>query len=139
MARIKISAPTTIDELIEQYGEHKERLDALKKTVDAENKEIKTYMRDTGEEQKTVGDWVVKYIIQRREGFNEEKALSILGAVDGASELGIIKTRAYIDFDALEKAIYDGALTQDVVLQLNEARETKEVETLRVTKAKGAK
>ena len=60
--------------------------------------------------------------------------LEILGG--DARAIGIIKTKEYVDFDALEKAIYNGLLPGETLLEMDKAREVKEVVTLRVTKIK---
>ena len=81
-----------------------------------------------------VGDYRASYNISTRETMNEEMLLQILGG--GAREMGIIKTKEYVDFDALEKAIYDGLISNETIVEMDKAKEVKEVVTLRVTKVK---
>ena len=57
-------------------------------------------------------------------------------AIKVFGKYNIVKTKPYIDFDALEKALYDEALSKDQIMDIDKARETKEVVTLRVSKAK---
>ena len=76
-------------------------------------------------------------IISNRETINEDMVLEILRAVD--PNLGCIKTKEYIDFDALERAIYNDQLDKDIIMKMDKARDSKEVVTLKITKKKGAK
>ena len=64
----------------------------------------------------------------------EIKAIMLDGKIDSR-----ISGDYKATFDALEKAIYDGKLTQDQLLELDRAKEVKEVVTLRVTKIKKKK
>lgn len=123
----------SISELIPQYGLHKDELDSLKKIVDEENKSIKSLLKQSGEVSKESDGWAVKLIVQKRESMNEAKLLEI------AHQFGIpeiVKTKEYIDFDALEKAIYDHKISTEVLVEMDKAKEVKEVETLRISKLK---
>lgn len=125
-----------LDKLIPQYAANKNELDSYKKICDKENAQIKAIMKDfvvTGYE---AGGYKASYIVSKRETLNEEKLLEIAHQL-GISE--IVKTKEYIDFDALEKAIYDGKISDDILLEMNKAKEVKEVVTLRVTKIKQEK
>ena len=132
-----------LDTLIPQYAANKNELDSYKKICDKENAQIKAIMKDfvvTGYE---AGGYKASYIVSKRETMNEEILISLFTSVPGfvsvAENYGIIKNKPYIDFDALEKAIYDDKLNQDQLLELNKAKETKEVVTLKVTKVKQKK
>ena len=50
--------------------------------------------------------------------------------------IGIVKTREYIDEDALESAIYNGLIPDDVMDKIKECMTVKEVETIRLTTKK---
>lgn len=125
-----------LDTLIPQYAANKNELDSYKKICDKENAEIKAIMKDfvvTGYE---AGGYKASYIVSKRETLNEEKLLEIAHQF-GISE--IVKTKEYIDYDALEKAIYDGRISEDIMMEMDKAREVKETVTLRVTKIKQKK
>lgn len=128
----------SLEELIESYGIHKSEADDLKKICDKENKNLKSILKDRGLETSSSENWVVKYIIQNRESINEEMLLDILNKDWSVTSemLGIIKTKQYIDFEALEKCIYKGQVPQEMVLTIDKAREVKQVETLRISKKK---
>jgi len=127
---------TNLDELIPQYAQNKAEMDSYKKICDSENAQIKTLMADLDDPVYEAGGYKATYSVQERESMNEDVLLDIAHHF-GLSE--IIKTKEYIDFDALEKAIYDGKISDDVLLEMNKAKEVKEVVTLRVTKIKKKK
>lgn len=125
-----------LDELIPQYAENKSELDSYKKICAKENAEIKSLMKDFALQKYETDDYKVSYSIQKREKINEDILLDVLknDNSDLFIQLGIIKTKEYIDFDALEKAIYDGHIGTETILEMDKAREITEVETLRVSK-----
>lgn len=134
---------TKLDELISSYAGNKAELDFYKKVTDKENAQIKSIMIDGKVDSREVGDYKATCSISQRESMNEEILLSLFTSVPSfvsiTDDYEIVKQRPYIDFDALEKAIYDGKLNQDQLLELNKAKEVKEVVTLRVTKIKKKK
>lgn len=128
----------TLDELIPQYGFNKRELDAYKKLCDRDNAKIKEIMLEADEKEHEAGDYIAKVIVSERENMNEEILLSLFSSVPGfvsvSDKYNIVKTKPYIDFDALENAIYNEALTSEQLLEMNKAKEVKEVVTLRVTR-----
>ena len=126
----------TLEELIPRYALNKSELDAYKKLCDTDNAKIKDIMLQSQEKKHEAGDYVATVTVSERETMNEEMLLEIAHHY-GIPE--IVKTKEYIDFDALEDAIYNGRIPQDILLQMNKARQVKEVVTLKVSKKKGAK
>lgn len=126
----------SLDELIPEYATNKSSMDKFKKLCDESNKEIKRIMAGISCTQYSVGDWVAKYTIQKRETLNEEKLLNLFQQNEGAIPASIIKVKPYIDMDALEDAIYKEQIPQELLLKMADCKEVKEVETLRITKAK---
>lgn len=122
-----------LDKLIPQYALNKTELDSYKKICDKENAQIKKIMTDFVVPTYVSGDYKASCSISRRETMNEEKLLEIAHQF---SIPEIIKTKEYIDFDALEKAIYDGKISDEILLEMDKAKEVKEVTTLRITKVK---
>jgi hypothetical protein len=120
-----------LETLIPQYAQNKSTLDDYKKICDKENAQIKSIMKDFALQHHEVGGYKAVYTVQKRESMNEEKLLEIAHNY-GIPE--IVKTREYIDYDVLENAIYNGRISQDVLQEMNKAKEVKEVVTLRVTK-----
>lgn len=123
----------TLDTLIPQFAANKREQDSYKKLCDKEGAEIKAIMQNFVLPHYEAGGYRATYTIQKRESINEELLLEIAHQ-HGISE--IIKTKEYIDFDALENAIYNGRIPEDVVLEMDAATEVKEIPTLKVTKIK---
>lgn len=122
-----------LDTLIPQYAANKAELDGYKKICDRENAEIKAIMKDFALQHYFVGGYKVSYSRTKKDNPNEAKLIEIAKR-HGISS--VVKTKEYFDFDALEKAIYDGEISDDILLEIDGAIETKEVETLRISKAK---
>lgn len=123
-----------LDELIPQYASNKNEMDAYKKLCDKENAEIKSIMKDLALQKYEAGEYKATYTISKRETMDEEILLEI------AHQFGIpeiVKTKEYIDFDALENAIYNGKISPEILTEMDRARSVKEVVTLRISKKKG--
>lgn len=125
-----------LDELIPQYASNKSEMESYKKICDRENAQIKSIMRDMDLSSYEAGGYKATYTVSERESMNEEMLLEIAHRY-GIPE--IVKTKEYIDYDALENAIYNEQISQDVLLEMNKAKESKEVVTLRVSKIKNKK
>lgn len=122
-----------LDTLIPQYATNKSELDGYKKICEKENVKIKELMKDLGLTNYETGKYRALYSVSERESMNEEMLLDIAHRL-GISE--IVKTKEYIDFDALENAIYNNRISQEALLEMDKAKEVKEVVTLRITKIK---
>lgn len=127
----------TLDSLIPQYAANKREKDSYEKLCAAENAQIKAIMQEYVVQHYEVGGYKATYTIQKRETVDEEMLLEILKR-NGECE-GIIKTKEYIDFDALENAIYHNLIPEDILAQMAEATEVREIPTLKVTKIKEKK
>ena len=132
-----------LDKLIPQYAVNKSELDNYKKICDKDNAQIKAIMGELALSWYKTDDYKISRIIQKREKLNEDILLDLFiqdtDLKDIAGRYNIIKLKEYIDMDALEKAIYNGGLSDGDLLKLNKAKETKEVITLRLSKIKGDK
>ena len=125
-----------LEDLIIQYAHNKQEMDDYKKICDKENTQIKELMSQEGITEKEAGNYVAKYQVQKRESMNEDMLLEI-AHIHGIPE--IVKTKEYIDFDALEDAIYKGKIAPNILSEMNKAREVKEVKVLKITKKKEVK
>lgn len=133
MAKIKAE---TLDTLIPAYAENKSLLDDYKKICDEENKQIKEMMKEGSYE---VDGYKATKSIQHRESINEDKLLDVLQQYGVAYDEKIIKTKEYVDIDALEKAIYNKSIPKNILMKIDKCRESKEVVTLRISKIKEKK
>lgn len=122
-----------LDELIPSYALNKNELDSYKKLCDKQNAEIKELMSELSESKYETGGFEATRTVQKRENINEEKLLEIAHHY-GIPE--IVKTKEYIDFDELENAIYNHKIPNEVLIEMDKAKEVKEVIVLKVKKVK---
>ena len=129
---------TILSELVSQYGKEKAKLDEAKKSCDALNNELKTTMQDNDITEYSADGYKVKYIVSERETMNEDKLIVLLtnSHKELCDNLGLIKMRPYVDFDAIEKEIYNGNIPEDVLKDIGKCKEVKEVVQIRLSKEK---
>ena len=125
-----------LNELVPRYGDEKTEMDRYKKLCDADNAEIKSIMSDLALQHYTAGKYKVTRSVQERESVDEDLLLNLLKPFPEVQIHNIIKTKEYVDFDALEAALYKDALPKDVLLAIDKARTIKLVTTLKVSKVK---
>lgn len=124
-----------LEELIPTYYELKTQADSLNEELKKQNSQIKDLMLNSELKEKTAGGYKALCLVSTRESMNEEKLLRILHEhPELAKEL--IRTREYVDMDALENAIYKGAIPNELLQEISTCRESKEVVTLKVSKVK---
>ena len=130
----------TLNELIPQYALNKSELDAYKKLCDRDNAKIKDIMLKADEKEHESGDWVAKVNVSERVTMNEDILISLFTSVPAFTVInesfGIVKTKEYIDFDALENAIYKDSFSDEQKNEIAMAKEVKEVVTLKVSRKK---
>lgn len=127
-----------LGELIEIYGLNKTEFDSYKELCDDENKKIKAIMNSENLKNYESENYKVSYSVSERTSFDEDKMIAVIKSFNLPDSLGLIKTREYIDEDALESSIYSGLIPDDVLEKIKGCMTTKEVETVRLTK-KGEK
>lgn len=99
------------NEIINQCKEYKDGISALKKLSEPLEKQIKEYALKNGLDNIKSDKWQANISITPKQDFNEDKAIEILKeSLNGRLDIlsSIVKTKEYIDDDALEKAIYNG-------------------------------
>lgn len=120
-----------LKELIRLFYEDKKLLDNYKKSTDEYNKQIKKDMTDLGKSEFETDDGIIaKLSVQNRESFNDDLLLKKITELDIP---GIIKTKQYVDMDALEDAIYNGQLDAS---ELSSCKVVNQVTVLKVSKRK---
>jgi len=131
-----------LQDLIPQYGEHKTSLDDMDKVCKKENTRIKELMKFYQKDSMESEGWKVSYSVSERTSMNEDKLLEILKedwiSRNGSIECPYIKTKEYVDMDLLEDALYKDEVPKDVILKMKTCEESKQVETLRISKMKEA-
>lgn len=142
MSRINLSpiepsaANESLETLIPQYAANKSELDNYTKICKEENEQIKAALVELGENEYSAGGYTVKRIVAVKESMNEAKLIEVLrqsGITDA------IKTREYVDMDALEAYLYNNMPSDDLARQLESCRTTTETVQLRLSKAKAKK
>lgn len=141
MGRLNLSEevtmrPATLDELIPMYAENKAELDKYDKMCKAQNADIKRQLEEMGEDEYTAGGYVVKRSVSERESINEERLLEMMKKHNVP---GVIKTKEYVDMDALEAYLYNVVMSTEMAADLDSCREIKEVVQLRISKEKKKK
>ena len=140
MARITLadtepsSTPNeSLEELIPRYAMNKNELDSYTKICKEENEQIKTALVELGENEYSAGGYTVKRIVAVKESMNEAKLLEVLkqNGIDVA-----VKTREYVDMDALEAYLYNNMPSADLARQIEGCRTTSETVQLRLSKIK---
>lgn len=123
----------TLEQLIPLYGQENEKLKTLDKEVKEYNGNIKKLMKAAGTKEICSEGWKASLSEANRETMNEERLLEI---AHNHNLDKIIKTKEYIDYDALESEIYNFRIPEEVLLEIGSCKEVKVVETLRVTQLK---
>jgi hypothetical protein len=128
--------PTVLDTLIPSYAANKSEMDSYKKVCESQNAEIKQAMKELGKTEYSAGGYVAKYIVIEKEGLNEDRLMEVLkkhGVTD------VIKTKEYVDMDALEKYLYNAELSDEMAADMDSCREVSQTVQLRLSKEKKKK
>lgn len=121
---------------LDQYKEYKDGENHLKKLSSELNENIKFIMNSLGFDKFSSEKWTASITRSQKESLNEHKAIEILRENLSETDFrSVVKTREYIDDDALEKLVYNGYFD---VTKLESCKVLgNEVTTLRVSKKKG--
>ena len=118
-----------INETINRYCEQKEVEKALKKDLSAMSTTIKDYMAGHADKDIDTGDYTVHIQERSKDVIDEEQMLEILKrdwiAHHGSMECPYIKTREYVDMEALESMIYNNEIANELLLDLDKCRVSK--------------
>lgn len=125
-----------LDELAKEYYSNKEEEKALKKELSEQNTEIKRLLQENPALKTSDGDYiynagtlVVKLANRCTKTLNEDKLLEVAKKHKLKS---IIKTKEYVDIEALEDLMYKGQIEPEVKQALLECEEVKNSPTLTV-------
>lgn len=98
-----------IASIIDSYGKNKDEEKGLKKYIDKESKLIKEYFSKNNLESFESNKYIATVSNTTKTSLNDDLAIEILKANLKPEELKtVIKTKEYIDEDALEKLSYSG-------------------------------
>lgn len=137
MPRKKIEKIPTLAELIPLYGEQNTACNALKKVVSDLNSKIKTAIHDIQKENTDIEieGWKCSLTVTEEATFNEDRLIEFAKK----HKLKIVKTKEYIDEDALERLIYNGQISKELLIEMDKCKDVKTKETLRCVKLKEKK
>jgi len=121
----------TLEDYANRYIKLKQEESLLKKELEAVNKRLKELMKEQDQTEAHCSLGVVKYTVQHRTEFDEERALSILKA---SGNLDCIGLKEYVNTDILEKKLYNEAIDRDTVEKLGTCNKPKDVVTLTIKK-----
>lgn len=123
-----------LSKIIDEYKESKDKENALKKVNNALSENIKGYMYEHDMSSADSEKYTAILTKTDKESLNEDLAIEIIKEnLEGALLNTVIKTKEYIDEDALEKLVYNGDFD---INKLAKAKITKTSYTLRVTRRK---
>lgn len=119
-----------LQEIGARYILNKGELDSYKKLVDEDNKRLKEMMVSSTLE---VGDTIITKSKEVRVKVDEDKLCAYL-MKNAINVEGLIKTKHYVDTDVLESAIYNGAISEDIVKGMKECQTETEIVKLTLKK-----
>ena len=123
-----------LSKTIDEYKESKDKENSLKKINNELSENIKSYMHEHNMTTADTDNYTATLSRKDSESLNEDLAIEIIKEnLGGALLSSVIKTKEYIDEDALEKLVYNGDLD---INKLAKAKIVKPTFTLRVTKKK---
>jgi hypothetical protein len=111
-----------LDELIDEFYGVNSEYKQLKKRNDEISKEIKLIMGDENITARTHDGITASLTTSKKVELLEQIAMNVLKDNDLAD--GIIKTVEYVDTEALNRAVYDGTISEDLIKDCFETKET---------------
>lgn len=126
---------STLEKLVESYIVNKRNEEDFKKQASAENTQIKELMHEYNLTEVSTSLGTAKITEQEKVTFIEDKLIEFLKSNKIADD--IVKTKEYVDFDALESAIYHGKISDELVQSMSDCQEKKITTVLRISKKKG--
>lgn len=118
--------------LVKDYLVNKEREKEFKDAASIQNTQIKVIMSELDIKEFETDNGKVVLSDRKTEDFNEERLIKFLK--ERGLESDIIKTKEYVDFDALESAIYHDKISGDNLKDMNSCKDVKVTQVLRINK-----
>lgn len=118
--------------LVTDYIFNKDREKEFKDLASAQNTEIKVIMNEFKLDKYETDAGSVSLSERTTEDFVEERLIEFLKA--RGLDKDIVKTKEYVDFDALESAIYHEKIAGDNLKDMNSCKDIKTTQVLRIKK-----
>ena len=129
-------AKESLKTIVARWGKNKTEADKLKKVVDADGKQIKSIMTEKGLSESESDGYVAKLSVTKKEAFDEDGLLqfikSTIWAEKGSMECPYIERVEVVNWDALEKAMYNGEITKKQMLEMDKYKKVTETQVLRI-------
>ncbi len=123
-----------LEKVIDQYFEEDQKKKSLEKELKNKNAFIKGKLAELGEDIYETNVAKATILYQHRTSMHDEKCIEILKENCKKKDLiNVIKTKEYIDYEALESLIYNGGIAAE---KLEPAQSETIVTTLKVIAVK---
>ena len=110
-----------IQDVVDRYCSQKEVQKETDKELKKLSAQIKNYMAEHSDEDVSTKAFTVHIQVRPSESVNEDQMLEVLKNAMGDS-CPFIRTKEYVDFDALEAAIYNDEVSKETLLELDKCR-----------------
>jgi hypothetical protein len=121
-------------QVIDNYYEDKLQYSELEKSIKSKNSFIKNKLAELELDDFLTDNCKAKVTYQNKNSMDEDKVIEILKQnLNEYTQSLVIKTKEYVDYEVLEKLIYNGEINAS---KLEPAQTTKTTVTLKVTKLK---
>lgn len=128
---VDVNPETDIKQVANDYIRYKAEEKEITSMTKALNKTLKDYCEEHLESAVEGDDGVVTLSYREKIIFNEEGLIEKLRDMPGCS--GIVKTKEYIDYDALESALYNGRVSAS---DIEDYKSVKKTAVLNIKKAR---
>lgn len=124
-----------LEKLCESYIANKAEESKYSNLAKSENKQIKDIMNQLDVTSCTTNIGTVKISVTHNDSFREDDLIEFLKEHGVAK--GIVKKKEYVDFEALESAIYHEKIEASIIAEMDSCKNKSEVVKLLISKAKG--
>ena len=126
-----------LEKVINEYQEENTKKQNLEKELKSKNSFIKSKLSELGEDVYETDKCKATISYQTRTSMDDDKCIEILKENCKKEDLKpVIKTKEYVDYEALESLIYNGGISAD---KLEPAQHINVVTTLKVSLLKKKK
>lgn len=126
----------TLKSTINHYADRNRLFNSVKKECDNLKADIKTAMSEMKLKDFDTGDYIATVSTVTKESFNEELLVNF---VKGLGIRGAVKKKEYVDMDVLEKAIYNGRVSQEQLIEMERCKNSTSYQSLKIKKNKKEK
>ena len=119
-------------DLVTDYIDNKALEAKYKSLASSDNTKIKQIMTSKNLTSFSCNSGTVTLSERKSESFNEDELIEFL--MSKGHDGDIVKTKRYVDYDALESAIYHEKLSKDDVKELDKYKEIKVTQVLNIKK-----